>query len=276
MLVNGYLHVDTQLAGVLHDSINVFSCSPPSRLDLPVYFFSRFLFSQRYIDSVGAALALNLYTAVTNTITNEGRVAICRGALANADLRTTLDALVVPVILVASADDKLVNVAHSKGLLAVRGNAAAPDAIATVLNAPRARATVVWMDGGHEVFQTAKKAMKALVQQLATGFHEVNVVPPPAAHTLLARGRSGSTIATRAGDATVASGGVGGGGAEDRGKVRLGGGTASLEDRFIDSVKSGVAPAMTYDGGLTMTGKDGSSPKTRKTSKMSAGATMAR
>jgi hypothetical protein len=64
----------------------------------------------RYIDSVGPALALNLYTAVANNITHAGRIAICRGALAHTDLRTTLDALVVPVVLVASPDDTLVRV----------------------------------------------------------------------------------------------------------------------------------------------------------------------
>ncbi len=51
VLVNGFLHVDTQLAGILHDSINVFNCTPPSRLDLPLYFFSRFLFSQRCVSA---------------------------------------------------------------------------------------------------------------------------------------------------------------------------------------------------------------------------------
>ncbi len=45
---NPYLHVDSSLAGILHDCVNVFSCAPPSRLDLPVYFFCRFLFSQKY------------------------------------------------------------------------------------------------------------------------------------------------------------------------------------------------------------------------------------
>jgi hypothetical protein len=49
LLVNGFLHVDTQLAGILHDSINVFTCTPPGRLDLPLYFFSRFLFSQKWV-----------------------------------------------------------------------------------------------------------------------------------------------------------------------------------------------------------------------------------
>ncbi len=111
---NLFLHVDTQLAGILHDSVNVFACSPATRLDLPVYYFSRFLFSKKYVDKVGAALALNLYSAVGNTISNAGRIAICRGALAHADLRAGLGTLSLPLILIASAADSLVNPAHSR------------------------------------------------------------------------------------------------------------------------------------------------------------------
>ena len=111
---NVFLHVDTALAGILHDSINVFACSPPSRVDLPVYFFSRFLFSQRYVDRVGAALALNLYTAVGNNISIPGRVAICKGALAHSDLRGGLAALSVPMVMVACGADALINPAHSR------------------------------------------------------------------------------------------------------------------------------------------------------------------
>lgn len=200
LLVNGFLHVDTQLAGILHDSINVFTCTPPGRLDLPLYFFSRFLFSQKYIDSVGPALALNLYTAVANNISHAGRIAICRGALAHTDLRTTLDALVVPVVMVASPDDTLVSVSHSKALLEARGSLTAPQSIAAVLTAQRARATVLWMEGGHEVFQTCKRAMKRLVQQLAVGFHDVNDIDVAAMPALLGTSTrrhtdGGSTVA---------------------------------------------------------------------------------
>ena len=52
LLVNSYSFVDSYLAGVLHDCMNVFSCSPETRPDLPIYFFSRFLFSKSYLTKV--------------------------------------------------------------------------------------------------------------------------------------------------------------------------------------------------------------------------------
>ena len=90
MLFNGFAFVDPHLAGALHDSMNVFSCAPPSRPDLPVYFWSRFLFSEEYLTKVSTPLALNLYTAVHNPITAHGRIQLCLGALSNADLRPLL------------------------------------------------------------------------------------------------------------------------------------------------------------------------------------------
>jgi hypothetical protein len=240
LLLNGFLHVDTQLAGVLHDCVNVFACSPPSRVDLPVYFFSRFLFSQRYIGHVGAALALNIYTAVTNDITNEGRVAICRGALAHSDLRTTLDGLVLPTIMVASTDNALVNVAHSRALLSARGDATTPESIHAVLTAPRARATLVWLEGGHELLQECKRPLTQLVEQLAAGFHDAN----PA--------HSKAAVAAAAAAAAGDGGGGGGGGSVATGVVSIRTArhsvsrgatsrtsvspTRKMEDRFIDNV----------------------------------------
>lgn len=44
--VNGYSHADGQLSAILHSSINVFSSLPDNRPDLPVSYFSRFLFSE--------------------------------------------------------------------------------------------------------------------------------------------------------------------------------------------------------------------------------------
>jgi hypothetical protein len=52
LLFNGFSYVDPNIAGILHDCMNVFSCSPPSRPDLPVYFYSRFLFSPGYLAKV--------------------------------------------------------------------------------------------------------------------------------------------------------------------------------------------------------------------------------
>ncbi len=39
LLLNGFCYLDPNLSSILHDCINVFSCSPASRPDLPVYFY---------------------------------------------------------------------------------------------------------------------------------------------------------------------------------------------------------------------------------------------
>lgn len=46
MAINGYTRPDPQLSAILHSSINVFSSLPDNRPDLPVSYFSRFLFSE--------------------------------------------------------------------------------------------------------------------------------------------------------------------------------------------------------------------------------------
>merc|ERR1719261_328065 len=87
--INGFSFVDAHLAGVLHDCMNVFSCAPATRPDLPVYFYTRFIFSGSYLTQTSTPLALNLYTAVHNPITLEGRVQLCLGALSHVDLRSS-------------------------------------------------------------------------------------------------------------------------------------------------------------------------------------------
>lgn len=52
LLLNSFSYVDSYLAGVLHDCVNVFNCAPESRPDLPVYFHARFLFSPAYLGQV--------------------------------------------------------------------------------------------------------------------------------------------------------------------------------------------------------------------------------
>lgn len=52
ILLNSFSYVDAYLAGVLHDCMNVFTCAPESRPDLPVYFHARFLFSPAYLGQV--------------------------------------------------------------------------------------------------------------------------------------------------------------------------------------------------------------------------------
>ena len=64
LMINGFSYVDERLASVLHDCVNVFSLCPKTRPDLPVYFYSRFLFSKKFLSKVSSAMALNMYTAV--------------------------------------------------------------------------------------------------------------------------------------------------------------------------------------------------------------------
>lgn len=172
-MINGFAHVDAHLAGVLHDCMNVFSCAPTSRPDLPVYFFARFLFSPTYLAKVGAPLALNLYTAVSNPITLQGRIALCQGALSHVDCRPALEALPIPMILVASSKDGLVKPSHVAVMVEARGGEVR--SIKRALS-DRARAVVVWLRAGHEVFQEARKPLVNLIEQLATGYHERNDV----------------------------------------------------------------------------------------------------
>lgn len=51
-LVNSFAHVDSQLAAILHSSVNVFSCFPATKPDLPLSYFSRFLFSEAFLTKV--------------------------------------------------------------------------------------------------------------------------------------------------------------------------------------------------------------------------------
>lgn len=173
LMVNGYAHVDAHTAGVLHDCMNVFACSPPTRPDLPVYFFARFLFSPSYLAKVGAPLALNLYTAVSNPISLQGRIALCQGALAHVDTRPALPNLNLPIVLVASSKDGFIKPSHVAVMVEARGGEVR--SIKRALT-ERARAAVIWLRAGHEVFQEARKPMVNLLEQLASGYHERNDV----------------------------------------------------------------------------------------------------
>ncbi len=171
--LNGYSFVGPHLAGVLHDCMNVFACSPANRPDLPVYFWTRFLFSATYLTRVSAPLALNLYTAVHNPITLEGRIQLCQGALASIDLRAALRKLHYPMVLVHSAQNGLVKPSHVAAFVESRGGE-----IRSIQRALRFRkkACVIWMKAGHELFQECRKPLSNLIEQLSTGFHETHDV----------------------------------------------------------------------------------------------------
>ncbi|KAK1947931.1 Acyl-CoA-binding domain-containing protein 2 [Phytophthora citrophthora] len=170
-LFNGFVSVDAQLAAVLHSAVNVFACLPPTRPDLPVSFFSKFLFSEAYLQKVDMNLALSIYTAVTNAITLDGRIRLCRGALRHVDLSSQLEEIQVPLVLVQSVENILVaptnvdpflqgrpNIQHvwshqqpHTSDLRSRTRAQLRKALAT----PKS-AFVSWIRAGHELRQEAK------------------------------------------------------------------------------------------------------------------------
>lgn len=174
LLVNAYSYIDNHLSSVLHDCMNVFSCSPESRPDLPVYFFTRFLFSGPFLAKVSAPMALNLYTAVHNPISLEGRIQLCRGALNHIDMRKPLASINAPVICLCSSDDALIKPEHAEALVNARGGE--HESIHEVLKT-RKKTFVIWLKSGHEVFLEGKKKVEALLEQFVTGYHEKYEVP---------------------------------------------------------------------------------------------------
>jgi hypothetical protein len=118
--INGFCHVDTQLAAILHSSVNVFSSLPEGRPDLPISYFSRFLFSEDYLRKVEPNLALNIYTAVSNPITLDGRLRLCKGALCHKDHSAALPSVPIPTIIIQSTEDMLVSAANVDPFLASR------------------------------------------------------------------------------------------------------------------------------------------------------------
>ncbi|KAA0149868.1 hypothetical protein FNF29_05693 [Cafeteria roenbergensis] len=260
--VNGFSYVDSHLAGVMHDCMNVFACSPPSRPDLPVYFFSRFLFSPGYLAKVGAPLALNLYTAVNNPITLDGRIQLCQGLLSNVDCRDALEAVSLPVVCVVSSKDGLVKPAHVQAYVNARGGE--ERSLRRALKT-RKRCCVVWLRSGHEVLQEARKPMTHLIEQLATGYHErhdvaflplapegADAADAAAGGAAGADGRSrASSLAHRAmagatARASAHRGGAAGGaaaGLDASGVSAASGAPRMYEEKYLDSVVGAVKAA---------------------------------
>lgn len=180
VLMNAFAFVDPALAQFLHDSLTVLATTPVPRPDLPVYFHARFLFSAAYLARVSTPLALNLYTAVTNPITLDGRRALCRGALANAEPATAIH---VPVLSVCSAQNGLVDASAQTVKLAHQSGLEIVDSIAKALAVQhhrtgrqrKPRCCMISLPGGHEVLQERKHDVLRLLEQLVTGYHETVV-----------------------------------------------------------------------------------------------------
>lgn len=168
ILINGLSHVDSHFASIFHDCRNVFSCSPESRPDLPVYFYARFLFSPSYLNKTTSSLALNVYTAIHNPITLNGRKRLCHGVLNHVDTRPMLKDISSPIISIHGENATLVRANHSNEFLTGRRSCA------TIPQALKGgnRTTLIMMKGGHELFQEKKYHISLLVEQILTGFHE--------------------------------------------------------------------------------------------------------
>ena len=163
---NGWAFIDSYLAGVMHDCANIFECSPPSRPDLPVYFFSRFLFCKDYLAKVSVPLALNIYTAVHNPISLIGRINLCKGVMAGVDVRPLLNDIDVPMIVVQSTQDSFSRPLHTEPFIHMRGGEVR--SVYKALREPQ-KTCVIWMKGGHEVFQECRKQTQLLIEQILTG-----------------------------------------------------------------------------------------------------------
>jgi DNA-binding response OmpR family regulator/pimeloyl-ACP methyl ester carboxylesterase len=182
LLANGWAFVDSYLAGIMHDCINIFKSSPSSRPDLPVYFFSRFLFSKDYLAKVSVPLALNIYTAVYNSITIPGRIALCNGLLKSVDIRPLLRSIDCPIVCFHSDQNNFIRPIHVEPFVSNRGGEVR--SIHHALQDFR-RTCVVWIHGGHEMFQENRKQTVLLLEQILTGYHEVHEITFPSASSVV-------------------------------------------------------------------------------------------
>ncbi|KAH8051887.1 hypothetical protein JL721_11031 [Aureococcus anophagefferens] len=136
---------------------------------------ARFLFSREYLTKVSTPLALNLYTAVHNPITLQGRMQLCIGALSSHDVRPMLKTLDLPVITVHSTQGVLVKPSHAQSWTDAENGM---EPCTTIHQALKSRRTcVIWVKSGHELFQEVRKQVSILIEQLLlVGYHELNDV----------------------------------------------------------------------------------------------------
>lgn len=220
--VNGWSFVDSYLAGVMHDCINIFQNTPDARPDLPVYFFSRFLFSKEYLAKVSVPLALNIYTAVYNAISLAGRMQLCRGLLHSVDIRPLLKTLDCPLVCLHSHQDAFVRPLHVEPYVSKRNGEVR--SINQALNYP-STTCVIWFHGGHEIFQENRKQVLLLLEQVLTGYHEVHEITFPSASAVQLDTKYNVKDYKQAANAGTATMGVSGT-------------EQSLEDKFTHSVLS--------------------------------------
>ena len=226
LFFNGFSFVDPHYAAIMHDCMNVFSCSPSTRPDLPVYFYARFIFSPSYLAQVSTPLALNLYTAVHNPITVEGRIQLCLGALSHVDVRPFLGDIAAPIITVHGSQAGLAKPFHAQPFVESRPGGEARS-IYQCLKANKKQTVVIWVKGGHEVFQEQRKNVTTLIEQLLSGYHELNDVAFMSENTIESGGAKD----------------VGPSGNVTMGGSQSGSNGENFEDHFVNSLVSSVNKA---------------------------------
>lgn len=115
--INGFASLDPQLTAILHSSSRLFQSFPINRPDLPVAYFSQYLFSDHYLTKVSKKLALNIYTAITNPITLDGRIRLLNGTLKNKCMKSIVQGLEIPIFVLHSTNNLLVQASNVDTLL---------------------------------------------------------------------------------------------------------------------------------------------------------------
>jgi hypothetical protein len=173
VLMNPLSHIDSNVASVIHDCRNVFTCSSEERPDLPFYFYSKFIFSDSYLKKTTTPLAINLYTAVNNPITRRGRIQLCDGVLKNTDVRSIASDIFPPIISMFGKDSVFIRPSHAIAFSEKRKTCCS---IQKLFYENGKRSVIISMPGGHELFQERKKDVSTLIEQLLIGHYESNGV----------------------------------------------------------------------------------------------------
>mmetsp|Transcript_18106 Transcript_18106/g.55073 ORF Transcript_18106/g.55073 Transcript_18106/m.55073 type:complete len:1145 (+) Transcript_18106:2007-5441(+) len=188
--VNGFTKVDGQYAAIMHALNAALLKFPNDRPDLPISYFSRFQFSDGYLARVHPQLALNIYTAIANPITVQGRLALVRGAMKSPPGLESFSGLPLPIFAIQSTENVLVVPSNVEAL--VRGRITrhiwshqvrvgaweqkvflGPNARAVIQKIGDIRETnqllscVVWVRSGHEVRQEVPSIVIDLFNSIA-------------------------------------------------------------------------------------------------------------
>ena len=86
--------------------------------------------------------------------------------MAGVDIRPLLKDIDVPMIVVQSTQDSFSRPLHTEPFIHMRGGEVR--SVYKALREPQ-KTCVIWMKGGHEVFQECRKQTQLLIEQILTG-----------------------------------------------------------------------------------------------------------